>query len=256
MMLRKMSTVFRNCAGTVLLFCAFLCLRILRIVPFSKRIVAKLGKTVTTLDLPIDDYWGSLFSWNMFQSVRSTILGDLQKSARFGQRAPNPSVVTLDGVSHPHLLNFCRGNRPLVLNFGSWSCPVFRARTKEFLEIAHQFHDVADFLTVYIEEAHPSNGWAFENNVNIPKHETLEQRCQAARLMLSSFKFDCPVVVDTMDDEASKAYGGFPIRLYILKNNKVEYAGAIGPTFYAPKEVKQWLKKHKAESSKSERQRA
>ena len=162
MMLHKMSTAFHNFAGTVLLLWAFICLRILRLVPYSKRVVAKMTKVITTLDLPIDDYWGSLFSWNMFQSVRSTILGDLQKSARFGQRAPNPSVVTLDGASHPHLLNFCRGNRPLVLNFGSWSCPVFRARTQEFLEIARQFKDLADFLTVYIEEAHPSNGWAFE----------------------------------------------------------------------------------------------
>ena len=162
MMLHKVSTVFHNFAGTVLLLWAFICLRILRLVPYSKRVVGKMTKAITTLDLPIDDYWGSLFSWNMFQSVRSTILGDLQKSARFGQRAPNPSVVTLDGASHPHLLNFCRGNRPLVLNFGSWSCPVFRARTQEFLEIARQFKDIADFLTVYIEEAHPSNGWAFE----------------------------------------------------------------------------------------------
>lgn len=256
MMLHKVSTVFHNFAGTVLLLWAFICLRILRLVPYSKRVVGKMTKAITTLDLPIDDYWGSLFSWNMFQSVRSTILGDLQKSARFGQRAPNPSVVTLDGASHPHLLNFCRRNRPLVLNFGSWSCPVFRARTQEFLEIARQFKDIADFLTVYIEEAHPSNGWAFENNVVIPKHETLEQRCQAVRLMLSSVKFDSPVVVDTMDDEASKAFGGLPIRLYIIKNYKVEYAGAIGPTFYAPKEVELWLKKHRAESSRTGRQRA
>ena len=90
------------------------------------------------------------------------------KICALGQRAPNPSVVTLDGTSHPHLLNFCRGNRPLVLNFGSWSCPVFRARTQEFLSIVRQFRDVVDFLTVYIEEAHPSNGWAFEVSTKIP----------------------------------------------------------------------------------------
>ena len=65
-------------------------------------------------------------------------------------------------------LVFCRGNRPLVLNFGSWSCPVFRARTQEFLSIVRQFRDVVDFLTVYIEEAHPSNGWAFEVSTKIP----------------------------------------------------------------------------------------
>ena len=52
----------------------------------------------------------------------------------------------------------------LVANFCSWTCPVFRARVKEFLNlgIVREFSDVADFLTVYVEEAHPSDGWAFE----------------------------------------------------------------------------------------------
>jgi len=115
---------------------------------------------------------------------------------------------------------------------------------------------VVDFLTIYIEEAHPSNGWAFENNVVIPSHETLEQRCQAARFMLSSVKFDCPVVVDTMEDEANKAYGGLPIRLYIIKNQKVVFAGAMGPTFYVPKEVEQWLKEYRAAFIRTGRHRA
>ena len=161
-MLRKMTTVLPYCAGTVLLFVAFLFLRVLRLLPYGKSIWAKLWKMTTTIDLPMENYWGSLFTWHMFQSVRTTFLYELQKSARLGQRAPNPSVVTLDGASQPHLLNFCRGNRPLVLNFCSWSCPVFRARTQEFLSIVRQFRDAVDFLTVYIEEAHPSNGWAFE----------------------------------------------------------------------------------------------
>lgn len=74
--------------------------------------------------------------------------------------------------------------------------------------------------------------------------------------MLSSVKFNCPVVVDTMEDGASKAFGGLPIRLYIIKNQKVEYAGAMGPTFYAPKEVEQWLREYKAEFLRTGRQRA
>ena len=161
-MLRRMTSVFPYCAGTVLLLLVFLCLRVLSLAPYSKLVLPKLVKIITQIDMPIEDYWSSLFTWNMFTNVRSSILYELQKSVRLGHRAPNPSVVTLDGTSHPHLLNFCRGNRPLVLNFGSWSCPVFRAKTQEFLNIVHQFKDVVDFLTIYIEEAHPSNGWAFE----------------------------------------------------------------------------------------------
>ena len=55
-----------------------------------------------------------------------------------------------------------RGSRPLVVNFGSITCPVFMKRLEEFSQIAKQFGDIADFLLVYIEEAHPSDGWAFK----------------------------------------------------------------------------------------------
>jgi len=112
----------------------------------------------------------------------------------------------------------------------------------EFLGIVREFNDVADFLTVYIEEAHPSDGWAFKNNVTISRHQTLEQRCNAAKLMLDSVEFhNCAVMVDNMNDEANKAYAGKPLRLYIIKDKEIEYAGGIGPTFYNPKEVIQWL---------------
>lgn len=81
-----------------------------------------------------------------------------------------------------------------------------------------------------------------QNNVTISRHQTLEQRCNAAKLMLDSVEFhNCAVMVDNMNDEANKAYAGKPIRLYIIKDKEIEYAGGIGPTFYNPKEVIQWL---------------
>lgn len=59
--------------------------------------------------------------------------------------------------------------------------------------------------------------------------------------MLDSVEFNCPVMVDNMENGANKAYAGLPIRLYIIKGQHIEYAGGAGPTFYNPKEVRQWL---------------
>ena len=95
-----------------------------------------------------------------------------------------------------------------------------------------------------------------QNNVTISRHQTLEQRCNAARLMLDSVEFhNCAVMVDNMDDEANKAYAGRPIRLYIIKNQEIEYAGGTGPTFYNPSDVKQWLQSVRT-SVKNTRHRA
>lgn len=74
--------------------------------------------------------------------------------------------------------------------------------------------------------------------------------------MLDSVKFNCPVVVDTMENEANRAYAGLPIRLYVIKNQKVAYAGLLGPTYYDLKEVQQWLKEFKAEFWRTARHRA
>ena len=87
---------------------------------------------------------------------------DLQKKAKTGKEAPNPSLVSADGQSRSHLLDFAKESRPLVVNFGSCTCPVFMQRLREFREIIAEFSDVADFLVIYISEAHPTDGWSFK----------------------------------------------------------------------------------------------
>lgn len=170
-MLRKLTvTVLPYCAVTVLLFGAFVFLSILRLLPCTKWIVVKLMQMITTITLPTEVYWHSLFTWHMLKAVRTSILQELQNSARINHTAPNSSLVSLDGLSYYRLRSFCKGNRPLVVNFGSWTCPVFRNRVGEILNLVQEFSDVADFLTVYIEEAHPSNGWAFKVSGKIPAY--------------------------------------------------------------------------------------
>lgn len=162
-MLRKLTaTVLPYCAVTVLLLVAFFFLSFLRLLPCTKWIVVKLMQMIATITLPTEVYWHSLFTWPMLKTLRNVILLELQKSARIDHPAPNPSLISTDGLSHCRLFNFCKENRPLIVNFGSWTCPVFRTRVGEFLNIVQEFSDVADFLTVYIDEAHPSNGWAFK----------------------------------------------------------------------------------------------
>lgn len=75
-------------------------------------------------------------------------------------------------------------------------------------------------------------------------------------MMIDSIAFQCPVVVDNMQDTANKAYAGVPIRLYILKGREVEYAGGVGPTFYRLDEVTEWLQQNKMALLRNNRHRA
>lgn len=256
-MSRKMSSsAFVHCAATLLLLVAFSFLRVLSILPRTRSIVIKMMDLISVVPLPKEMYWNSLFNWEMLKSVRNSIHLELQKTARKDHTAPDPLLISLNGESQSRLLSFCKGSRPLVVNFCSWTCPVFRARVGEFLNVVQEFSDVADFLSIYVEEAHPTDGWAFENNVEISTHKTLEDRCQAAKLMQDSVQFNCPIMIDTMENEANNAYAGLPIRLYVIKNKKVKFAGLAGPTFYDPQNVRQWLKEYKVEFMKTGRHRA
>lgn len=103
---------------------------------------------------------------------------------------------------------------------------------------------MADFLVVYIAEAHSTDGWAFTNNFNINKHRTLEDRLSAARILLQKEPL-CPVVVDDMNDTTASKYGALPERLFVLQAGKVVYKGAMGPWGYSPLEVRSFLEKMK-----------
>lgn len=109
-----------------------------------------------------ENYWKSLFGMQMFKSYQKIILRQLEKEAYVGRKTPNPLLFSADGSATHRLLDRAHGDRPMVVNFGSCTCPVFMARLKEFGEIVERFGDVADFVTVYIEEAHPTDEWSFK----------------------------------------------------------------------------------------------
>jgi hypothetical protein len=109
-----------------------------------------------------------------------------------------------------------------------------------------QFKEQADFLTVYIREAHPDDEWQMdvnlEDEVCYLQPRTLAQRVAIANDFSQRFDYPLPVVVDTMADVANKAYAAWPERLYILApDGTIAYKGGTGPFHYNPEEVRAWL---------------
>ena len=89
--------------------------------------------------------------------------------------------------------------------------------------------------------------WPFsQNNVEIVQHRTLQERCQAAEMLKKSSGCGIPILVDTMDNEATQAYGAYPERLFIVQDRKIVYEGGTGPHNYKLGEVKKWLEEYKA----------
>lgn len=109
----------------------------------------------------------------------------------------------------------------------------------KFLEMQREFAEMADFAVVYLEEAHPTDGWLYGQVKHLTKQPTtLAQRCAMAQILADELKFlrcpkTVPVCVDRMDNAASHAFGAIPERLIILKGDKVQFVGGAGPSGYS-----------------------
>ncbi|KAG7224167.1 hypothetical protein INR49_019902 [Caranx melampygus] len=125
------------------------------------------------------------------------------------------------------------------------------ARLKAFQGVVQQNADIADSVVVYIEEAHPSDGWmSTDAPYQIPKHRCLEDRLNAAQLMHLEVP-GCVVVVDSMENSSNAAYGAYFDRLYILQEGKIVYQGGRGPEGYRISELRDWLDQYRARLEKS-----
>ena len=120
---------------------------------------------------------------------------------------------------------------------------------EKFGAVSREFQDLADFISIYISEAHPydSGDLAETYEWKIKTHQEFEERIEAAKALETACKdinITSPLLVDFMDDRCNQTYGAAPERLYIILNGKIVYMGGCGPFGYKLEEVEEWLKNH------------
>ena len=111
----------------------------------------------------------------------------------------------------------------------------------DFNKVISEFDNCVDFVTVYITEAHPFEGWTLKNNTyNLKQHATIDDRISAAE-MLRDTGIACPVVMDTMADECLYEYAAYPEAMYIIEEGIVKVK-CLGPFVEkVPVNAKRWL---------------
>ena len=150
---------------------------------------------------------------------------------KVGHPAPDFILQDVEG-QNPVTLSKLKG-RPVVLTFGSCTCPVFVSTTRrKTVQQYEAYKDKAYFYIVYIREAHPLDGWAIPRNsfsVNTP--HSMAERQAIARAFVQRLHTPIPVVVDTINDQVQQAYASFPNRTVIIDGaGNVAYKGKANPT--------------------------
>ncbi len=185
---------------------------------------------------------------NVYGFLRFGLPNWHRSSLQVGGHAPDVRLVALDGTNM-FQLNERIGKRPLVLVFGSFTCPPFRRNTTTVLKLYEDYKDRAEFLQVYIREAHPQDEWQMKSNVRdkvvYAQPQTRAQRIAIASDYIQRLKVSLPFAVDDLDNAANLAYAAWPERLYVIdEGGRIVYRGALGPFGYHPEEVRAWLEAH------------
>ena len=163
----RLATPFKHYLAYVALQCVFTVGFFLKSVPFLKSLLHQLFDSVSGIHLCPEVYWQSLFSGEMLKHVYHALVTDMTRKMKLGRRAMNSPLVSTDGQRYLRLLDFAKAKRPLVINFGSYSCPVFMKKLAQYKHLMKTYSDIADFVVVYIEEAHPTDGWMLEVRYHI-----------------------------------------------------------------------------------------
>jgi peroxiredoxin len=166
---------------------------------------------------------------------------------RPGSPAPDFELPTLDGQSKVRLSSL-RGE-PVVLVFGSYTCPPFRKNMPDMNKLYETYKDRARFLFVYVEEAHATDGWPSGANkrdgVEYARHRAIEDRMKAGGACASGLKIPFPMLVDEMNNRVERTYRAWPIRVYVVdKDGKIAFKARPGPFGFTADEVRPALEKH------------
>ncbi len=172
-------------------------------------------------------------------------IGSLQEGPSVDEKAPDFELKPLEGGS-PVRLSDRIGKKPVVLVFGNFTCGPFRSMYPTVEAVRKRQTDYADFLFIYVREAHPTNGWAMKSNekagVAIAQPTTYQERHAVAEQCAAKLDATIPLLVDDLNDTAGNAYSGMPARLYVIDTDgKVAYKSGRGPFGFKPEEMEQAL---------------
>lgn len=116
------------------------------------------------------------------------------------------------------------------------------------------------FLSIYIREAHPVDGWwlgkgpmktmmkliGLRAATDVYDPKTINERRVVASDCEQALQYGIRTYVDEMDDAVNQAYAAWPTRLYLVGlDGRVIYHGGLGPFDFHPSKlgaaIKQYL---------------
>ncbi|THJ16070.1 redoxin domain-containing protein [Nocardioides sp.] len=124
-----------------------------------------------------------------------------------GDKVPWFDLPTTDGGRFRSADIAARG-RPLVLVFGSLTCPITEAAGPGLVDLHRRYGDAVDFVAVNVREAHPG--------ADVQQPQYAESKMRHARALRQHHGFEFQVAVDQLDGIVHRAFGTRPSSAYVI----------------------------------------
>ncbi|MBI2821575.1 MAG: hypothetical protein HYX74_05070 [Acidobacteria bacterium] len=141
----------------------------------------------------------------------SFYVGGKQRRVEAGQPALDEALTDLQG-NRVQLSSLWK-ERPIVVEFGSITCPVFCGKIAPMENLARGYSGKADFYVVYVREAHPGQ--------NYPAHRSFQQKVSHARALQGLEKVKRAILIDSLEGGMNQDYGAMPNSVYVIGRDGV-----------------------------------
>jgi tetratricopeptide (TPR) repeat protein len=157
---------------------------------------------------------------------------------RDGDAAPDFTVTKM-GSEDRVTLTQLRQNGPLLLVFGSYTCPNFRGAAETLNRLYPEYKDRIPFYLIYIREAHSTTDWASTQNqregIVLQPAATIGERQDHATMCVRKLHIEFPALLDSMSGAAEKAYAAWPSRAYLIdKHGRILFSTGLGEQDFHP----------------------
>lgn len=164
-----------------------------------------------------------------------------------GQAAPEFNATRM-GTAARVSLGELRNDGPVLLVFGSYTCPNFRSAADTLNKLYPEYKNQIPFYLIYIREAHSTKDWASTRNqregVVLGPAADMGERQDHATMCIRKLHIEFPTLLDGMEGSAEKAYAAWPSKAYVVdKRGKILFSTGLSEQDFHPRELEAALRK-------------
>lgn len=164
-----------------------------------------------------------------------------------GEAAPDFNGTRM-GTDARVSLEELRNDGPVLLVFGSYTCPNFRGAADALNKLYPEYKNQIPFYLIYIREAHSTKDWASTRNqregIVLEPAANMGERQDHAAMCIRKLHIEFPTLLDSMEGAAEKAYAAWPSKAYLVdKRGKILFSTGLSEQDFHPSELEAALRK-------------